>query len=96
MIHVYLALDAWMQILRTQWAHLCCCCQSTSKCLRLKGNNGPAAAREAGAVDTQPILKFYDETTARPSSEFMTSGCNTPRMSQETLESERRGDWNLV
>jgi hypothetical protein len=95
MIHIYLALDAWIQILRTQWAHLCCCCQSSSGCLRLQRNDGFAAAREAGAVDAQPILKFYDEA-ARPSSEFMTSGCNTPRMSQETLDSERRGGGDLV
>jgi hypothetical protein len=61
----------------------------------LQGNNGFAAALEAGAVDAQPILKFYDEA-ARPSSEFMTSGCNTPRMSEETLGSEGRVSGDLV
>lgn len=60
----------------------------------MQGNDG-FAGREAGAADAQPILKFYDEA-ARPSSEFMTSGCNTPRMSEETLGSERRVSGDLV
>jgi hypothetical protein len=33
------------------------------------------------------MIGFYDEET-RPSAEFQTSGFNTPRVSQETLESE--------
>lgn len=46
-------------------------------------------------MNGQPILKFYDEA-ARPSSEFMTSGCNTPRMSEETLGSVGRLSGDLV
>lgn len=57
--------------------------------------NGAYAARKDGGLNARPILKFYDDT-ARPSSEFMTSGCNTPRMSQETLGSEVRGSGELV
>jgi len=94
MIHIYLALDAWIQILRTQWAHLCCCCDSASGCLRLQ-RNAAYTGRTVDGMNGQPILKFYDETT-RPSSEFMTSGCNTPRMSQETLGSEGRRSGDLV
>jgi len=94
MIHTYLALHAWTEILRTQWAHLCCCCQSDSGCLRLRESDDFVGRRDDG-VDGQPILKFYDEA-ARPSSEFMTSGCNTPRLSEETLGSEGVGGGDLV
>ena len=89
MIHIYIALHGWLQILRAQWAHCCCCCQKPNGCLSLEGNGGSAAGGKDGddGMAGQPILKFYDET-ARPSSEFMTSGCNTPRMSEETLGSE--------
>jgi len=52
----------------------------------LRGDDVYAGRRDDG-VNGQPILKFYDEA-ARPSSEFMTSGCNTPRMSEETLGSD--------
>jgi hypothetical protein len=42
------------------------------------------------------MIGFYDED-ARPSAEFQTSGFNTPRMSQETLESDGgKGCGNLV
>lgn len=94
MIHIYLALDAWIQILRSQWTHLCCCCQSSAGCLRLQGDGGFTGGK-GGGVAAQPILTFYDEAT-RPSSEFMTSGCNTPRMSEETLGSEGRGGGDSV
>ena len=94
MIHIYIALVAWIQILRAQWAHVCCCCQSNSGCLRLE-RNGAYAARKDDGVNGRQILKFYDEAL-RPSSEFMTSGCNTPRMSQETLGSEVRCSGELV
>lgn len=43
----------------------------------------------------QPGLRFYDEDT-RPSSEFQTSGFNTPRVSEETLEIEVRQSEDLV
>jgi len=46
----------------------------------------------------QPMIGFYDETDtdARPSDEFLTSGFNTPRVSQETLESCERRSGELV
>lgn len=63
--------------------------------MRLQGNDD-FAGRKAGAVDAQPTLKFYDGTMARPSSEFVTGGCNMPRMSEETLGSEGRFSGDLV
>lgn len=60
----------------------------------MRENDVYAGERDDG-VNGQPILKLYNEA-ARPSSEFMTSGCNTPRMSEETLGSEGRGGGDLV
>ena len=62
--------------------------------MRLRGDD-VYVGRQVDGVDGQPILKFYDEA-ARPSSEFMTSGWNTPRMIEETLGSEGRDGGDLV
>ena len=94
MIHVYLAIQVGLDALRTQWAHSCCCGQDPRGCLRLERNDAFAAGKDDDTAD-QPILRFYDEQ-ARPSSEFQTSGCNTPRMSQDTLGSSTRQSRDLV
>jgi len=95
MIHIYLAMDGWIEILRTQWAHSCCCGQKPSGCLRLDAKDVFVGGKDDIDTADQPILRFYDEQ-ARPSSEFQTSGCNTPRMSQETLATSMRSSEDLV
>jgi hypothetical protein len=95
MIHIYLALHGWIEILWTQWAHYRCCCHDPSGCLRLDSKDVVGGGDGGNDTAEQPILRFYDEQ-ARPSSEFQTSGCNTPRMSQETLGSSTRFSGDLV
>lgn len=62
--------------------------------MRLERNVTRAQGKNDAEVN-QPILRFYDEQ-ARPSSDYQTSGCNSPRMSQETLEGSQRQSGDLV
>jgi len=52
-------------------------------------NAGPGHSRSSKEIYAQPFMHAYGEN-ARESSEFQTSGFNTPRQSEETLRSEAR------
>jgi len=59
----------------------------------------PAADPQSDDKDTvQPRTHFYDDDgdDARVSSEFQTSGFNTPRQSQETLASSTKTSGDLL
>jgi hypothetical protein len=93
-IHLYLALRAFLTIQWNRHSGSGCCCHNPSGCLRpdrtenLAGRKGDNGARE-------PIMSFYNDDE-RPSSEFQTSGFNTPRVSQDTLNSSVRQSGDLV
>jgi hypothetical protein len=59
------------------------------------GFSGDGAAHEHGIKDVhQPFIQSRDEEEARESSEYATSGFNSPRRSAETLATDlcRDGD----
>jgi hypothetical protein len=93
-IHLYLALRAFLTIQWNRHSGSGCCCHNPSGCLRpdsteiLAGRKGDNGVRE-------PIMGFYNDH-GRPSSEFQTSGFNTPRVSQDTLNSSVRQSGDLV
>lgn len=89
MIHLYLAQRA---VLLTSWypqSGSVCCCYDPSSCSRPNGIKAFTGKDIGGDDGRQPMIGFHDEDT-RPSAEFLTSGFNTPRVSQETLESSDR------
>jgi hypothetical protein len=87
-IHLYLALRTLLLISWTRRSiPVCCCSLRPDGAFDVKGKGGDDAR--------QPMIGFYDED-ARPSVEFQTSGFNTPRVSQETLESEGGKSCELV
>ena len=98
MIHLYLALRTLPSISWYRRSVAVCCCYNPSCCSRRPDAIEAFTGNGKGDEAHQPMIGFYDEDT-RPSDEFQTSGFNTPRVSQETLESEcgkGDGDGDLV
>jgi hypothetical protein len=92
---LYLAMRAIPSIQWRRRSDPGCCCNNPGGCLRRSNGIETFADRKDDGGAHEPIMSFYDDHE-RPSSEFQTSGFNTPRVSQDTLDSSVRQSGDLV